>query len=191
MTELYIPLFGVILGWLLNELSQAIRYSRENKPYLSQAIGSICHVLFILETRRDYLNSAIEAGRLSKKGHEFLMSITDNGEKEILALKEKTKIAISNLEKFEPFIAHELAFFLNNAIESTERNQGSLDLYGPDLENIKILIIELNIDIGKFHHFIKSLTIKHSIILYVKYILDKKRNKRDSPSPFKQVFEEI
>lgn len=190
-TEIYIPLFGVFMGWFLNELSQALRRSRENKPFLSQAISSICWILFILERRRDYLNNVIQANRISDKGLEVLKFLTTTEDDEIETIKQKSKNAISNLEMFEPFMAHEISFFINSAIKSIEENQNDFDRFGPDLQYIKDHVAILNIDIKKFKYFIKSLSLKHSICLYIQFLIEIRKNKQNRESPFREIFENI
>ncbi len=189
--EIIIPLIGVLLGWFLNEISQAIRQSRENKPFLAQAIGSICCILFILERKRNYLNSAIYAGKLSEHGHEFLNSILQNKENEIRTIREKSVSAVSNLDKFEPFISHELDFFMLYALDLDEKIQNKLHNIETNLEEIQRLVRELNIAIKKFHFIIKKLTLKHSVSMYFKYRCEARKNNSDKIDSFVEVFQQI
>lgn len=190
-SEIYIPLLGVFMGWFLNEISQALRRNRENKPYLSQAISSLWCVLFILEQRKKHFDTVISVNRISDSGIEILRFLIKTEKDEIERIKYKSRNAIENLEKFEPFMATEIEYFVNSEIKTTEKVNYDFDSLNSDLSFIKYESRILGITIGKFRYFIKSLSIKHSIYLYIQYLKETKKNKSKTESPFKEIFEKL
>jgi hypothetical protein len=179
--QVILPLIGVVLGWLLNQFSQLIKAKYEDKRLISEAIYIIYDLLFTLEQTQSVLNGVIKSKRFTPMSKQFFESSLEDDILRAKTFPERTNLAILNISKFDPILAQQLRVFSTTSasifetIEKIPNNAMENDF---KLDQIEACYKTIRIHAEWFTWLIKKLALKHSIALWLKFLI-KQRSKRN------------
>lgn len=189
--QVILPLIGVVLGWLLNQFSQLIKVRYEDKQLISEALYIIYDLLFTLEQTQSVLKGVIKSKRFTPTSKQLFESSLEDDILRAKTFPEKTKSAILNISKFDPILAQQVRVFSTTSasifetIEKIPNNAAEIDF---KIDQIEACYKAIEVHVKWFTRLIRRLALKHSITLWLKFVI-KQRSKRNPMG--RNIWEEV
>jgi hypothetical protein len=186
-TDTLIVVASLVLGWLLNELSQIIGYRRENKKNMNESIYHLMNLKIKLEEMIPIWDGIKIRYKLNTSEKELVLSLLGSEEITSKQFIETMNKALLDIAKVDPYISLNLKV----ACGMIELNDAKMVLDSPidsfkemiDIkkETLEIVIKSININL-------KRLLLKKSPLLYLKMIYSNKKDKRHIPYDYSYLF---
>ena len=79
-----LPLVGVVIGWVLTEISHYFQNRKQDKKIIREAIYSIIELKFRLEQMARLLRSAVESDLSNNQNNRMITVLLENENEEIV-----------------------------------------------------------------------------------------------------------
>lgn len=184
--EIIIPLIGILIGWSLNEVGQLIKAKREDRRIISVTIFMLNEIIFILENKKNVLESALELESHPAHSAEMFANLYRDDSITTENFREKLESCISNVAKFDPYLSLEIKLF-SEGIQLFKN-------YPFDQKNIKETNKEIAIKkkaielwITLFKRISRKLSFRHSFSMFIKSYFERKRLIRNDRNPYSDL----
>jgi hypothetical protein len=177
-----LPLIGVVLGWVLNQLSQFTKSRQEDKRLISETLYVIYDLLFTLEQTQSVLDGVIKSKRFTLTSEQIFESSLDEDILRVKTFQEKVDVAISNISKFDPIMAQRLRVFLSSSVSIFKTIEKIPKYAATDfkIQQIEVCYKTIGKYVKAFSSILMSLARRHGIILWFRFkFLIKQRSKRN------------
>ena len=174
----YLPVIGIIIGWLLTELSHYFRNRQNDKRELRTIAYKLFELKFRLEQMIPILKEAHSSDLNNPDNKTIINSMLESEKIDLSMIIEELKSSLNIISSLNPFIAFEINLALNQDLYFTElyplKNSNDLKKY---------LDLQLKMCIAFSEYLsknIKKLLWQIDKIYFLKYLIrglkDKKAN---------------
>jgi len=184
--EIIIPIIGVIIGWSLNEVGQLIKAKREDKRIISITIFMINEILFILENKKNVLESALKLESHSAISSEILANLYKDDTITTDSFQNKLESCISNLAKLDPYLSLEIKLF-SEGIQQFKNYPYAQKNVDETINEIAINRKVIELWITLFKRIVRKLSLRHSFSMLFRFYFERKRLMRNDRNPYSDL----
>jgi len=98
----------IAFGWCLNELSQFLRFKREDKRLMNEALFFLIDLSFMLDQLRELVLAAKKQEKLSPLSKRSFNSLINDENLNSKSFKTNLKNTVKVISKFDPVLAQEM-----------------------------------------------------------------------------------
>lgn len=174
-SEIFIPLIGVLIGWFLNEISQFLKFKRENKKINSNTIFVLNDIIYNLKNKRSVLLGAVKLSEYPEESKEIIQQLYKD---KLISTSEYTlKIndCILNISHIDPDLALNIKLY-TDGIDTFKEFFNNTDSNEMTRQKISYKLKMLNLWIAALEHLADKLIFQYSLTMYVKRKLRQKLN---------------
>ena len=184
------PAIGVIVGWLLSELSQLFKSRRENRRLINKSLYSLLDLLFILNQKKSLLGSAIKADKLTGMQCDIVGMLFEDNRFSSDEFKSKIFQTINDLAEVDPILCQGLriqaeAVLMFDRMRSYESNV-TLNKKGIESEYKVLKVFTRQMEI-----LVKKVVNKHSLLMRVRYEIYKRHNLSEGKAAWNILFQDM
>jgi hypothetical protein len=174
-TDTLIVVGSLFFGWLLNEISQEIRYRRENRKSLNESIFHLMNLKLKLEEMIPIWDGIRNRCGLNNYEKELVLSLLENEEITSIEYFEKTEKTILDLAKVDPYLSLNLKcmYEIINDNDAKKVLDSPVDSFQKMIE-IKKRTIEIAIKSISIN--LKRLMLRKSPLLYLRMMYCDRKN---------------
>ncbi len=183
-----LPAIGVIVGWLLNELSQIFKSRRETRRVINRSLYSLLNLLLMLNHKKSLLKSALKPDKLDEFQADILARLFEDRSFDSDDFKKKLLQTINDLAEIDPILCQALminseSVYLFGKIRKSEAHGV------PDKNNLEIMYQSLDVFTKQLEFLTRKLIAKHSIVMRIRYEIYKRKNLGDDKVPWDPIFQ--
>lgn len=183
-----LPAIGVIIGWLLNELSQLFKNKRETRRIINESLYSLLNLLLMLNHKKNLVKSALQSDKLDKFQAEILAKLFEDRRFNSDDFKKKLLQTINEMAKIDPILCQ--AFMLNfESVTLFGSIRTSEPLKIPNKDGLESIYQMLDVFTTQLEFLTRKLIAKHSIVMRIRYELYKRKNLGDEKVPWDPIFQ--
>ena len=184
-----LPAIGVIVGWLLNELSQIFKSRREARRVINKSLYSLLDLLLMLNQKKSLLKSALKPNKLDDFQRDILVRLFEDRRFNSDDFKKKLLQTINDLAEIDPILCQALMINSESVyIFGKIKNSETHDL--PDRNNMEFMYQTLEVFTKQLEILTRKLITKHSIWMRVRYEIYKRKNLGDDKVPWDPIFQD-
>lgn len=184
--ETIIPIIGVLIGWSLNEVGHLIKAKREDRRIISITIFMLNEIIFILENKKNVLESALEFESHSAFSAEMLANLYKDDTITTNSFREKLESCISNVAKFDPYLSLEIKLF-SDGLQIFKNYPDDLKKIEETKKEIAIKRKATELWITLFKRIVRKLSLRHSFSMFIKSHFERKRLMRNDRNPYSNL----
>ena len=186
--ETIMPIIGILIGWSLNEVGHLIKAKREDRRIISITIFMLNEIIFILENKKNVLESALEFESHSAFSAEMLANLYKDDTITTNSFREKLESCISNVAKFDPYLSFEIKLF-SEGLKIFKNYPDDLKKIEETKKEIAIKRKAIELWITLFKKIVRKLSLRHSFSMFIKSHFEKKRLMRNDRNPYSNLLD--
>ncbi|MFZ1082278.1 MAG: hypothetical protein WAO19_10170, partial [Candidatus Kryptoniota bacterium] len=101
------PLVGVIIGWILTEVSHYFQNRNRDTKIIREAVFAIIDLKFRLERSTEMLKAATESDLSDEQNNRMITSLLKIEKDDLDGISSDLKTSVKTVAKVDPFIALE------------------------------------------------------------------------------------
>lgn len=181
-----LPLVGVVIGWVLTEISHYFQNRKQDKKIIREAVYSIIDLKFRLEQMTSLLGSAVKADLSDKRNNEMIRVLLKNEDDEFSKFSSDLKASVKIISSIDPFIALSLRNFVDeNLYLSHYDSSKDKEIQKLQLNNQLKISEVFSVFLDKI---IKKILWKTDKILLLNYYFQSKKDKGSPSNIWKRLF---
>jgi hypothetical protein len=171
--EYILPLIGVIIGWVLTEISHYFQNRKQDRKIIREAVYAIIDLKFRLEQEARLLKAAVESDLSNNQNNRMISAFLENEKDGFDKINSDLEASVKIVASIDPFIALELRIAVNENLYTS-----NYDLAKD--EEIKKLYLESQLKISELfsiylHKTLKKILWKADKMLFLRYYIQKKK----------------
>jgi|TARA_R100001143_G_C3360441_1_gene135114 hypothetical protein len=183
----------IAFGWCLNELSQFLRFKREDKRLINEALFFLIDLSFMLDQLRELVLAAKKQENLSSLSKRSFNSLLNDENLNSKSFKSNLKKTVKVISKFDPVLAQEMRVTVDGV---NMFDNSFLGLKDPGNQMDEQFLLDMN-DMAfelfskKIQEFTRKLAFRKSKLTWLKIHISNFRERKNDNNLWANHFEEL
>jgi len=183
----------IAFGWSLNELSQFLRFKREDKRLINEALFFLIDLSFMLDQLRELVLAAKKQEKLSSLSKRLFNSLINDENLNSKSFKSNLKNTVKVISKFDPLLAQEMRVTVDG-VDIFDKNFLKFKESGIGIDEQSLLDInDMGLDLfsKKIQEFTRKLAFRKNKLMWLKTHILNFRERKNDDNLWAKHFEEL